>query len=270
MHIIRVGKTEEAHGVPGAARVGPHPAPPTRHVGEGLAPVRNFLRIRFAYLGLCITCGVVPWQSTSPVLGQSTHAATSSGSSTTELFGIQATGSRIVYVIDVSASTAGAPLRVAKGALWSSIGRLQRTSQVQIVFYNQSARFLSLRGEAPRLYWADDNTKQSARRFIDRTKAAGGTNHVDALKVALQMQPDVIFLYTDAQDPQLSDEELARIRALNGSAVIHAIEFGHGQQPGSLPPESARQAGGNFLVRLAAQNGGEYRYVDVDRQRGSE
>ncbi len=214
---------------------------------------------------LSAACSLLVCGSCVPAAGQSQVAGSPSAVAATELFGISATGSRLVYVFDVSASTSGAPLRVAKQELWSSIARLQRTHQIQIVFYNQTVRFLSIRGEAPRLYWADDETKRSARRFIQGAKANGGTNHVDALKIALDMQPDVIFLYTDAEDPQLSDGELARIRALNGSAVIHAIQFGHGQQANEVGREETGDPANNFLVRLANQNGGEYRYVDVTR-----
>ncbi len=44
-------------------------------------------------------------------------------------------------------------------------------------------------------------------------------------------------------------------RRLNdGRATMHAIEFGQGPKVGGDH---------NFIVQLAQQNGGEYRYVDV-------
>jgi hypothetical protein len=67
------------------------------------------------------------------------------------------------------------------------------------------------------------------------------------------MGPDVIFFLTDADHPQLSEAQLARLGRLNGGAQIHAIEFGLGPSYG--PP--------NFLRKLAERNRGQYVYVDV-------
>jgi hypothetical protein len=185
---------------------------------------------------------------------QDTAVATTSA---TELFGIMADGARFVYVFDVSGSTEGAPLRAARHELQASIERLQRIHQFQIVFYNHTPQVLSVRGQSPRLYWADEQNKRFARRFIQQVKAGGGTNHLDALRMALNMQPDVIFFYTDAESPQMDEDQLLKVRQLNGSAKIHAIEFGRGE----------KLAGENFLTQLAHENSGEYRYVDVNRWR---
>jgi hypothetical protein len=75
------------------------------------------------------------------------------------------------------------------------------------------------------------------------------------LQLALRLAPDVIFFLTDAEDPQLSDVELQRLRRLNKGAAIHAIEFGFGP----------RRGGDNFLSKLARQNNGRHVYVDVTR-----
>ena len=71
--------------------------------------------------------------------------------------------------------------------------------------------------------------------------------------MALRMGPDIIFFLTDADEPQLSAEELARVRRKNRNTMINSIEFGFG-------PRRART---NFLQRLARQNGGRHVYVDV-------
>jgi hypothetical protein len=69
------------------------------------------------------------------------------------------------------------------------------------------------------------------------------------------MRPDVIFFLTDADDPKLSVEELARIRDMAAGIVIHGIEFGVGSRPAS--------GDASFIAQLARQNGGGYVYVDV-------
>ena len=97
--------------------------------------------------------------------------------------------------------------------------------------------------------------KDAAERFVGGITAMGGTQHLDALKLALGMAPDVIFFLTDADEPRLTDSDLRRIKDWNRYSVIHAIEFGHGRQSDSR----------SFLVRLAEQNGGRHAYVDVSR-----
>jgi hypothetical protein len=103
------------------------------------------------------------------------------------------------------------------------------------------------------LVWGDDDGKQLATRFIAGIEADGGTRHLDALKLALQMQPDVIFFLTDADEPRLTRSELRQVRYWNNGTTINAIEFGFGPSPGR----------DNFLRQLARQNSGAFAYVDI-------
>ena len=112
-------------------------------------------------------------------------------------------------------------------------------------------------GTPGRLAFATEQNKQRAARFIDSITAEGGTAHEEALKLAIRLQPDVIFFLTDADDPKLTPAQLEKIRHLAAGIVINAIEFG----PGPKPP------GESFLAELARQNGGGYVYVDVSRRR---
>ncbi len=146
------------------------------------------------------------------------------------------------------------PLRAAKQELLRSINRLGASHQFQIVFYNHEPQAFRPTTGPPQVVWAEEDAKRQARNFVERITAYGGTRHVKALVLALRMNPDVVFFLTDAQDPQLSGDDLARVREFNHGAVIHAIEFGIG---------AGTDDADNYLRRLAAQNGGEYKYVDV-------
>jgi len=83
----------------------------------------------------------------------------------------------------------------------------------------------------------------------------GGTEHLDALRLAISMAPDVIFFLTDADEPPLKADQLADLveRCQRGGTTIHAIEFGKGSNPRS----------GRWIEALADQTGGEYRYLDT-------
>jgi hypothetical protein len=177
------------------------------------------------------------------------------GAAETELFGLRGRGTRFVYVFDRSASMEGPPLAAAKRELIASLQQLQATHQFQIIFYNQQPRIMSLRGGPPQMVFADEAGKRLAASFVGSIFADGGTDHMQALAMALRLGPDVLFFLTDADEPQLHTEDFQRIRALNRGTIIHAVEFGVG------PP----QRGDSFLARLAKENGGQHTYVDVTR-----
>jgi hypothetical protein len=181
-----------------------------------------------------------------------------SGQTTTQVFGAQGTGTRFVYVFDRSASMGGfegRPLRAAKAELVKSLRQLSAVHQFQIVFYNERPRVFNPPGTGrPAVMFATDENRDLAGQFIDDITPVGGTQHREALTLALGMGPDVIFFLTDADEPQLTPGELAELQRRNRAAtVIHCIEFGAGEFSGDE----------NFLVRLARQHRGQHVYVNV-------
>ena len=179
----------------------------------------------------------------------------------TSVFGAEGVGNKFVYVFDRSASMdgyQGRPLRAAKAELIASLQDLDKVHQFQIIFYNdQPTVFNPFRPQPPRMLFGDAQWKRLAQNFVRGVIAAGGTHHLEAIELALGMNPDVIFFLTDAAEPQLSPSQLDRIRRKNSriGATINAIEFGAGPNQGGI----------NFLVRLAHQNNGHHVYVDVTR-----
>jgi hypothetical protein len=188
-------------------------------------------------------------------------ARPNTGQVETSVFGSHGIGSKFVYLFDRSNSMnefEGRPLAGAKRELIASLADLDRIHQFQIVFYNERPTvFNPDYPRGPRMLFGDAATKRRATEFVRRMDAGGGTRHMEALKLALGMRPDVIFLVTDAGEPQLTAKDLADILRRNErvGAAINAIEFGVGPDPG----------GTNFLVRLAEQNHGQHVYVDVTR-----
>lgn len=178
------------------------------------------------------------------------------GKVTTEVFGVKGTGSRFVYVFDRSASMedlGGKPLRAAKRQLLESLESLGETQQFQIIFYNnENKMFRGDRGGLS-LAFATDDTKNRAGRFVSSIRGEGGTDHVNALQLALSLGPDVIFLLTDAEGG-LTTQDLIAISGWNKSgAVINTIEFGDGR----------RQRGDNSLSAVARESRGQYIYKNV-------
>ncbi len=178
------------------------------------------------------------------------------GKARTILFGLVGEGYKFVFLIDRSGSMGGdgrKTLRAVKTELVESLKNLDSVHQFQLVFYNQRPKVLNPSGRPGRLSFATEENKRRAERFLDSISADGGTNHLDALQLALRLQPDVIFLLTDADDPVLDAQQLAKIRRRASGIRINAVEFGAGPKP----------AGDSFLALLARQNGGGYAYVDI-------
>lgn len=175
----------------------------------------------------------------------------------TGVFGVKGRGSKFVYVFDRSASMSGfegRPLASAKRELIASLESLGSVHQFQIIFYNQKPHLMSFAAnQQPTLQFANDEGKKLADNFIRGVVADGGTNHIEALKLALAMHPDVIFFLTDADEPRLTNRELAQIRQQNRGATISTVEYGAGPRTSST----------SFLQDLAEQNGGQHRYIDV-------
>lgn len=190
--------------------------------------------------------------------GRGSGSASDAAETTTMLFGISGSGSRFVYVFDRSDSMngfGGKPLRAAKAELIRSLKTMTERQRFQIIFYNDKPTPFRISGMPLQMISGEDPYISRAEAYVNSIAAFGGTEHEAALKMALRMSPDVIFFMTDARIPRLSVTELREVksRADSVGATIHAIEFG--PDPVASPD--------SFLRDLAAQNGGEYRYVDV-------
>lgn len=182
--------------------------------------------------------------------------AQNSASSQAEVFGLQAKGSSFVYVFDRSLSMKGLPLAAAKRELVASLHKLTSVQQFQIVFYNQEPRTIQPR----QMVFADRNGLAKADSFVTSVVASGGTDHVKALRAAMNLSPDAIIFLTDADEPQLTEKELAEIREKNGGIAIHVIEF----------KSAADHKTGPTLRTLAEENRGEYKLVDVKELPGGD
>ena len=178
------------------------------------------------------------------------------GKARTSLFGLVGEGYKFVYVFDRSGSMGGSgqnALGAVKAELLKSLKQLDTVHQFQLIFYNERPVLFNPTGTPGRLAFATEQNKQRAARFVESIVSDGGTAHEDALRMAIHLQPDVIFFLTDADDPKLSPAQLEKIRHLAAGIIINAVEFGPGPKPDRA----------SFLAELARQNGGGYTYVDL-------
>ena len=173
----------------------------------------------------------------------------------TTFFGIGARAKRFVYVIDASESMhQHRAMQVARDELWESLQELTESAAFQILFFNLKQHPLCRRGERPKILAATASNLRLAKQFLNGIQPDSGTDRLAAIMQALTFDPDVIFLLTDADSPELTPKDLADIRRINRrKAIINVVEFG-------MLPEIGQD---NFLKVLARQHGGSHRYHNL-------
>ena len=92
------------------------------------------------------------------------------------IFGIEAKGSKFVYVFDRSGSMEGAPLAAAKKQLLESLQPLGETQQFDILFFNHRVAIFEGASGPKRATFATDTNKKLAGEFVQRIVADGGTD----------------------------------------------------------------------------------------------
>lgn len=165
----------------------------------------------------------------------------------------EATGRSFVFAIDRSKSMGGDGLNAlaaARDELTRVLADLESNHRFQVLAYHHGCVYCN----TPRLVPATKENKAKVSPFIDGLAAFGGTVHEMALRAALAMEPDVVFLLTDGGDPHLNEIQRKNIKKLaDGLATIHCIQFGY-RSPSD---------GAEFMKKLAQDNGGSYVFVDM-------
>lgn len=174
------------------------------------------------------------------------------------LFGLEAEGRRVVYVLDRSASTGGgdaSPLAASKRELLRSVASLSEVQQFHLIFYNHRPRLFSPTGGPGRLVFATEENRREAESFVESIRADGGTDHAEAIRAAVRLGPDLIFMVTDGDGhDDLAVEDLDRLERILGGTKLVVIQF------------AAGDGGSPRLAELARRSGGESKSLDPARE----
>lgn len=169
----------------------------------------------------------------------------------------QMEGRSFLFLLDRSTSMGSKGLgvvQVARKELAAAVEKLESHHRFQILGYNNATTPM----KAPKLLNASKEHKLEVSKFVSNLTAYGPTNHHAGIMSALSYRPDVIVMLTDGGSPGLNSQQLKTIRSLSrGRTQIHCVQFGMGPQ--RLEDE--------FMEPLAAQNGGTFRYIDVNEWR---
>jgi len=169
-------------------------------------------------------------------------------------YGIPIRAQRLVFVIDTSGSMAGPRLARAQKELVQAVNQLPVRAMFNIIVFNSTFAMWS-----PKPVPATDAVKKRATAFVAGLFAKGQTCTYDALKAALDLKVESIYVLTDGAPTNGAivrpDAILAAVQAQNrlvGSS-IHVIGIAPGPDEGIF---------NRFLQALAAQNHGQYRKIE--------
>lgn len=168
----------------------------------------------------------------------------------TTFFGAKTAGNSFVFVVDNSISMGNGRFETALNELARAVDALGPKQQFYVIFFSDTAYMLFHPNPAPGLVPATDANKEKLRAWLYTVEMCLKTKGEQALRKALELQPDVISIlgdgvFTDKTEPLLTSPHSRR-------TVINTFGMqvdGRGEQQ---------------LKSIAAANGGKFHAVDVD------
>ena len=193
----------------------------------------------------------------------SATATSASGpqSNSTHFFGVPGDGSRFVFVVDSSRSMMGSdfsgrPWKDAQHELQLAISRLGPTRQFYVIFFDGEAHLMF--DETPASMKMLHASSQHVTRFTEwmaNVDTGFNTSPLQAVKCALSLRPDVIYLLSDGDFRDQTARYLKKNNRRMGGAttgpftsIVHTIGFHN-------------RAAQRVLRNIAKGNGGTYKFV---------
>ena len=159
----------------------------------------------------------------------------------TSFFGVRARGLFFVYVVDCSGSMIDDDrMPRATIELRRSVFALQSPQKFEVIFYNTESIPMP-GGPIPRS--ADLQAKNQLMSWLRQIEPDGGTDPRLAIKQALWLRPDAVFLLSDGALPEGTADQIAKLNAKK--IPIHCVDLAGG-------------LGGDHLKRIAQASGGQY------------
>ncbi len=164
-------------------------------------------------------------------------------------FGTYAHGDRFVYVLDSSSSMTGVRWQTACDQLINSLNALESGQEFFVICFDYQTTFLfNLPPHRLKFSVKTNKSARGVRNWLSSRTLGRATMPAEALKYALGLNPDAIFLLSDGE---LQDDSLLMLRLLNSpegpsrQIPIHTISL-------------FSQEGWFTLRQIAADNGGNF------------
>jgi hypothetical protein len=180
----------------------------------------------------------------------SKYGLTVGGGPAPEFFGLggSARGARkIVYVVDRSGSMIDTFVYV-QAELKRSISALRRSQKFHVIFFNAGP---PLENPPKRAVAAINAHKKDFFKFLETVAPGGGTKPEGAMRRAITLEPDVVYLLSDGVDFQPS--LLDKLDKWNAARQVRIYTIAYLDRTGS-----------QLLEQIAREHDGEYRFVGED------
>ncbi|EMI16408.1 hypothetical protein RMSM_06651 [Rhodopirellula maiorica SM1] len=171
--------------------------------------------------------------------------------------GVDGGGNHFVYLVDSSKSM-GDAFNSARIELLKSINALRPDQRFYVIFFDSDPDFMRLsdpKKDERRSAYATPKNKAALQRWAMGIRADRGRNPNDLLDFVLKLRADAIFLLSDGEFPQSTEQLLQEKnvqRNLFGSggliSRVHTIAY-------------HSRAGESRMKRIAQQHQGQYRYI---------
>jgi hypothetical protein len=207
--------------------------------------------------------------STSSLSSSAMKSMKGDAMAATQFCGVDGGGSHFVYLVDSSGSM-GDGFQSARSELLNSIDQLKPDQRFYVVFFDEEPDYMRLMDpnvNDSASVMATPQNKQRLRKWAMTVEMNKGKAPYEVLPFALSLRPDVIFLLSDGEFPSAIEEilrEQNRQENLFGESgpisIVHTIRY-HGREG---------QEGQNAeatMVKIAKENGGQYRHVPKPSQR---
>ncbi len=170
----------------------------------------------------------------------------------------------IVYVVDASGSLLDT-LPFVMRELRSSITKLSDVQTFAVIFFNENKPILA--GRAPGLLPASSENKSRVLKWLEEGHVVpqGQASPIEAVKKALSLKPDLVFLLSDnitgrgryelSQSQLLAEVSKANASANRGHTKINTIQFIYQDPLTELPGMEPT------LKMISTQTGGRHKFV---------
>lgn len=177
--------------------------------------------------------------------GRGTGEGDGNGNGGTSFFGKKLTVDSIAYVIDASGSMQGARFRRARQELVNALKEMRKEQRFYIVFYTDKTYPLYWPNAVAEMQAATPINLQKTGFWLEKAQTSGGTEPQEAMRIALALKPDVVFLLSDGDIPA---DTRAIVMQENKRSIIHTITLGSNK-------------GAVVMKQIASENKGEFKFI---------
>ncbi len=200
----------------------PEPPPPTANLALANLEVSSSVAAKPSDFGAAVDLAIDPNASSggSGGNGNGSGAVASSLTSTMKkkgaaFFGAYAEGKRFVFVLDSSRSMLQDDRwTYACNQLIDSLNELQPEQEFYVICFDVETTYLfNIPPSRAKFFKSDEKTLPRVKRWLRSHELGRATMPAEALRNALSLEPDAIFLLSDGE---LQDNSVAMLRMING------------------------------------------------------